>query len=435
MNIWMNRLRSWSLRGGVAVMDQGLFSGGNFILNILLARWLSPVDYGAFSVAFAVFLFLAGFHNALLLEPMSVIGPARYPVHMRAFLSGQIRLHFLLTIPLGSLIALSGAGLLAIGMGDGWLPRALVGSGLALPFMLFLWMVRRMFYILQRPGAALLASGVYAATLLGGLWVIHHLGSDSSSIGFGLMGLTSLFSSLLTLLIWLKSNAWNEGDRPIAVGEILGAQWEYGKWLLAATFLSLGTGQAQTFFTAGLINLESAGALRALQNFILPMSQAVTAISTLGLPVLSFEYGRRKFGSLRRKGLVIAFALTALALAYDLILWLFAAPLEHYLYQAKYANYAWLLPILGFVPVFTALATGYSVILRAIQKPQHYLIAGVATAPVGLISGFLFTLWWGVQGTIISLVLTGATQLIIAYVLYKRLFPFGELRDEIPDNS
>jgi hypothetical protein len=34
-------------KGGLAVLDQGLISGSNFLVGILLARWLAPAEYGA----------------------------------------------------------------------------------------------------------------------------------------------------------------------------------------------------------------------------------------------------------------------------------------------------------------------------------------------------------------------------------------------------
>ncbi|GIX47763.1 MAG: hypothetical protein KatS3mg131_1974 [Candidatus Tectimicrobiota bacterium] len=64
------RLVRWARKGGLAVLDQGLFSGANFLVNILLARWLPPEEYGAFAVALSVFYLLAGFHTAVLTEPM-----------------------------------------------------------------------------------------------------------------------------------------------------------------------------------------------------------------------------------------------------------------------------------------------------------------------------------------------------------------------------
>ena len=38
-------------RGGLAVIEQGLFGGSGFALDILLARWLQPTQYGTFVVA------------------------------------------------------------------------------------------------------------------------------------------------------------------------------------------------------------------------------------------------------------------------------------------------------------------------------------------------------------------------------------------------
>ena len=70
-------LRPWLGKGFWALLDQGLFSGANFLVNILLARWLPPEEYGAFAVAMSVFYLLAGFHTAVLTEPMMVFGAGK----------------------------------------------------------------------------------------------------------------------------------------------------------------------------------------------------------------------------------------------------------------------------------------------------------------------------------------------------------------------
>ena len=68
----------WARMGGLAVLDQGLFSGANFLVNILLARWLAPDEYGAFAVALSVFYLLAGLHTAVVSEPIMVPGTGKY---------------------------------------------------------------------------------------------------------------------------------------------------------------------------------------------------------------------------------------------------------------------------------------------------------------------------------------------------------------------
>ena len=61
----------WVTKGGLAILDQGLISGSNFLIGILLARWLVPAQYGAFSLAFSVFLFLSYVYQSLLSEPQA----------------------------------------------------------------------------------------------------------------------------------------------------------------------------------------------------------------------------------------------------------------------------------------------------------------------------------------------------------------------------
>ena len=54
-NLWYRR----GLKAGFSIADQAMLSGSNFTLNILLARWLESAEYGAFTLVFSIFLFLA----------------------------------------------------------------------------------------------------------------------------------------------------------------------------------------------------------------------------------------------------------------------------------------------------------------------------------------------------------------------------------------
>jgi O-antigen/teichoic acid export membrane protein len=417
------------MRGGMAILDQGSYSGSNFILNILLARWLTQQDYGTFSVAFTVVLVLSGFHNAIQLEPMSVIGPADYPGELDEYLYAQIRLNFIITIPIALLFALTGKILLWGGLVDPYLSQVLVAAGLALPFIFFLWVVRRTFYVRQQPTGALFSSALYAIFLLGGLFVAHRLGMDSSMTGFGLMGAASLLSGLLTLLWWRRGFA--KGTAFIRLDKVLSSHWHFGKWALTAAALSVAASQVQILMTAGMLDLEAAGAFKAMQNFIMPMVQTIAAISIMGLPVLSTEFGRGDYHSLRRKGLFISGALTGMAVLYFVALWLLAVPLDQWLYGGKYSAYVHLIAPLGLVPIFIALTTGFSLILRSIQKVQFYLIGGIISGIVGIVSGFIMIKTWGITGSAISMMLTYLVSFISTFVLYKMWFPYEQLVKKI----
>ena len=75
------------------MVDQGLISGSNFLIGVLLARWLAPPQFGAYAVAFSLFLSVAMVHQALLLEPQRVFGPSLYQDKHREYLGILLCFH------------------------------------------------------------------------------------------------------------------------------------------------------------------------------------------------------------------------------------------------------------------------------------------------------------------------------------------------------
>src|SRR5579862_2344913 len=98
-----NRKLVWLRKGTLALIDQGLLSGSNFLVSILLARWLTPNQYGAYAMGFSIFILLSGIHNAFFLEPMSVFGPESYSQCLAAYVKKLFGFHFALTAFLSAL--------------------------------------------------------------------------------------------------------------------------------------------------------------------------------------------------------------------------------------------------------------------------------------------------------------------------------------------
>src|SRR3954454_21269188 len=77
-------VRALSKRNGVvALIDQGLVSGINFVTAVVVARNLAPTSYGYYALLFAAILFINGLQTALITGPLMVIGP-RYRAEQRA---------------------------------------------------------------------------------------------------------------------------------------------------------------------------------------------------------------------------------------------------------------------------------------------------------------------------------------------------------------
>ena len=164
-------VNTWPLRGFFALLDQGLISGSNFILAILLGRWVSPQQYGAYALAFEVLLFMSIVYGALILEPMCVFGPSTYKNDFRAYLGILLRIHCGLSMLVIAAV-FSGAGVLHALKPASSLPAALVGVGVACPCLLLFWLARRGFYVNLLPQKAALGACAYSATVLAGVMVV-----------------------------------------------------------------------------------------------------------------------------------------------------------------------------------------------------------------------------------------------------------------------
>ncbi|MBI3669130.1 MAG: hypothetical protein HY237_05045, partial [Acidobacteria bacterium] len=320
-----NLRSTWLRKGASALTDQGLVAAAGFSTTILLGRWLPPAEYGAYALAFSVFLFLAGFHNALLLEPMSVLGPASYRNCLPAYLRSVLQLHFALTFLLAVSLSLLGACL------KFWMPHssvsaALLGVSIGTPWILLLWLGRRAAYLELKPTSALRGAATYAIALVALLFLFQRRQWLSPLTVFLLQAPAACLASAVifaSVVPRLKSR-----QTGVAIGTVLKQHWDYGRWVVATAFVYWITAGANYVMVGALLRMEDVGAFRSLQNFALPVPQFVTAMSLLLLPHASASFSQRGSIALRQntKKFVFLFATGGLLYMVGLLFfggWLF----------------------------------------------------------------------------------------------------------------
>jgi O-antigen/teichoic acid export membrane protein len=414
------KLRVWGIRSGLSLLDQGLNSGAGFGVNLLLARWMPAEVYGAFAVAFAVFVFVSGFHSVLLLEPMSVMGPSRHGERLPGYFRAQVAVHVVLVGALSAAAILAGAVLWRIAPGSP-LVGAVLGAGLTLPLLLLLWLARRMCYVVQRPSIAVTGSALYLVFVTAGLFALGHLGWLGPFTAFLLMGCGSLAAA--GLLLWrLRLIKSEPGAEPgVSWSVALRENWAYGRWLVGSMVLYSISSQTQTFLVAAFLGLGAAGILRAMQIPSLVMMQVTTAAGLLVLPAFSYDFGRGQVERLRHKAMLVSASLAVGTVSFAVILGLLAGRTEHLLFGGKYAAYAWLMPVLALIPVCAGFSMGYSMGMRASQRPQFDLLANAIAAPVGVVSAICFMHWWGLAGAAASMGLSFAVYAVVTFCVYRAL--------------
>jgi hypothetical protein len=398
-----DKLAAWSKKSVSSFIDQGLTALTGFSVSFLLARWMSPDVYGAYAIAFAAYLFICGFHNVLILEPMSVLGPARHAAAWSSYFRAQVAIHVLLAGVL-SVTAMLGSAVIWRLAPHSPLVGATLGSALALPLLLFLWLARRMCYVLRRPIVATLGSGSCLAIVLVGLYALRDLAQLTPFTAFLLVGGGSFIGSCL-ILRQLRTVTWRSdfSDR-LSWQSILRENWSYGRWLVGTAILYPISSQVQMFLVAAFLGLGSAGILRAMMLPAAVMTQAVSATDLLILPGLSLDFGHGALRSIRYKSILVSCALGAAGICFAALLYFVAGPAEHLFFRGKFAPYVWLMPVLALIPAANGFNVGFSAALRASQKPHFDLLANSIAAPVAVITALGFIQWRGLAGAAISLV-------------------------------
>ncbi|HXF14380.1 MAG TPA: hypothetical protein VN517_14595 [Terriglobales bacterium] len=414
-----DEMRGWGMKSALSLIDQALTSGTSLGVNVLLALWLTPVAYGAFAVAFAAYLFLAIFHNALVLEPSVVIGPAHHAHQLFPYFRAQIRLHALLVWPLTG-IALAAALLLSWIAPHVAVISALMGGGLALPLLLLLWLARRLCYALQTPSLAALGSSIYLVVSFGSLISLHVAGRLTPSTAFFALGLGSLAGACLILRRTALAGPPHSDTSSLTCRTVLSENWRYGRWLVGSAFFYAISTSVQTFLVAGIVGLDAAGVLRAMQIPSLVMTQIIASLGLLVLPVLSYDFGTRQIADLRQKATLVSLGLGLLALAFAGLLVLVDVPLENLLFHRTYADFVRIIPLLALIPAANGLCAGFSLALRACQLSHCDLIANVFGASVSLTSALVLIPAFGVSGAAVSMVLSVVAMNVVTFALYLR---------------
>jgi O-antigen/teichoic acid export membrane protein len=418
MSLFVEGMKRWGLKGGLGILDQGLYSGVNFLVGILLARWFSPEIYGGFSAAYSLFLLLSVAQVALIAEPMSIFGAYQYRYNITSYLNYLLRIQWI-TSTLGSFLLI----LFTFFISNDVVRDAMLGMAVALPFILYFWYLRRAFYIEMQSAMAMLMSFIYSILLLLAILLVQSLGLLTSSIAYLAMGLSSLVAALFALrrlgLRLLGKGGTEAGLNPeIVKREILG----FGKWILPAYLAGWFTSLSLPFFITVLLNAQSAGAFRALQNLFLPFQQLLAAITLLMLSWLARQKSEHGSAKLFRATQAAAGITELVAGLYCLLIVIFRRDIVFFLYASEYYSsfdnlviFLAVSTLLGSAPLILGLA------LRVLGQPNIILWSKGAGAIFTLVFGFPIIWMFHMNGVIFSLIGSSIVEVSLLLFLYLRV--------------
>ena len=429
---WLMRRGLWRYRrhvleGGIALADQAMVSGTNFLTSVLLARWLTPADYGLYAVMLSLVYVLASVQQALVMQPMRVFGATVYKASQREYFGNLI----VGTAGIGLFMAAL-FGLAALGwhwVAGGQTPPALAGAGVSVFGVMLFWLGRNASYITNGPQAAAACDAFYVAILLSGLWALQATGDISISRVLALLGACSLAAAVL-LFARMRPRLTRAGASRL--GEQWKRHWRFGKWELTST--AIGSLNLVGVYGASglLLGMRETGALRALMNLTLPAQQFVTAINRLLVPRLSEVFASRGARATREAVWKISAGLAALSI----VGWIFTVVFRHeifrFLYGGVYDEYADYLPPL-MLAIIALLASGmFEAALRAVRAPDAITLRHTITTVICIGAAFSATALFGFPGMVAAVCVFFFSVLVITACFFQRRTAAGRREPREP---
>lgn len=373
-------------------MDQALFAGSNFLVGLLLARWLAPAAYGAFSTAYTVFLLLGTLHNALWIDPMTVYGSGRFRAGYIHYQRVLLKEHWRFGAAAFGALLLAGIGFLSFDQDS--LGRSFLGLAAASPLILFLWLARRGAYVAMEPRLATAGGALYLVLYFGLAAALFNLGWLNETSALIVMGLASGVSGQ-----WILNRSRRHaasGPMEISRTEVRALHWEYGRWALLTALFSWAPANLLFLLLPFFESLENIGGLRAMLTVFQPPIQINSALSALLVTI----YASMKTLAARRKlALTASAALGAMTAAYGALILFFGTTAVSFLLGAQYQEYIEPFKIpLTVLALLTAPIGALTSYFKALEQPQVVTRVMSLSAMIGAVLSVIVLPLFGAVG-------------------------------------
>ncbi len=404
----------------MSITDQGLLSLSNFAINIHLSRILAPDQYGLFAIIFSVYLLILGFLQALVLEPLNIVGMTRYKKGLMTYFKKIAVIQFIISLALSLVVALIASVFLYI---NSYLAFPLFALVVASPFMSLFFLVRRFCYLLHRPLLALTGTVIYITLLFAGYYYLMAEKDVSTSNVMFLFGIvSSVCSVVIAVILYLKISA--KSDCSVSSKVVLSKHWKLGKWVLGGTIIGWLSTSIYFPLVASFTGLEATAAFKAIDNLLLPMQQVITALSLIIVPRLAASINKTRF-YLRATAIRLSVFFTVAVLLYLLVLFLWRDVLVHMLYGSgnRYIHYTWLLPLIGATLLARAIVDiGIGSSLRILERFDVLFKSSVINSIFSLTLGVVLVWQLGILGAGIAIAIGSILQIIVSTYYFQNIF-------------
>jgi len=393
-------MKAYLKKGGTAVLDQVLFSGSNFLLNLFLVKLLTPADYGLFGSLYSLYLLTVIVFGAMLLEP--------YVFYKNR--PGDTRQYTTLNAGFANALLLLSLGLTVVG----WLAHAylFVYASYTLTTCV-IYFYKRHFLSILSISRSLYISVLYFILISAGLLLLNYMIPQSLFNAFLVLNGATILSVLPVVLsngqfrtVLYRPLAW------LQFRDMIVRQKKYAFHCVSSGILAWVPGNIYFILLPLFYSKELNAYFKALQNISLPITHLNIAIVSLLVPFFIQSANPDKL--IRQvSGLFVL-----IPVLYLLVILGLSGSIEHYVYNDRYdLKPLWLCALLlGIIPEI--IANVFKAFFRSIDRPELVTRINLGNACMALLCSY-FVYRFGLPGVLGSYVAVNVFNLLSSVRSYR----------------
>lgn len=396
-------------------LDQILVSGSNFLLGILLARFLGIDLFGQFSLIWLLVLFFSSIQLAFIISPMLTHGTKKVTLIKDYYLTNI--LYFQIFFVILSVLFLS----IFLTVYSKFSSTNLDDLSLLILFLVYSFLSQdfiRRYLIIKESYVKLLIIDLisYIGQLISIAYLIYEnqLTLKNTIISISIV----FFSSYLLSFLFVKLKSNNKKYMTL----IFLKNWKFSKWLVYSSVLQWGSGNLFILVASYLLGPWAVGVIKIMQNTmgifhvlfialenILPIKFAEIYKKLGYLEVWKYFIKQLKFGII-----FMSIVIILLSFSYEKLILL--------IYGNDYTSYSYL--IFGFMIMYIFIYIGIlqRYILRTIENTKIIFTNYIYTSIFSLISSFILINLLSLNGVVIGMI---STQIISNLIFYFEIKKFN----------
>ena len=392
-------MRSRGAPWALALTDQLISGGVNFVAILVLGRVAGAHDLGMYALAMTVFYLILAVQESLITMPYTIFG-ARLRGDAHFQYSGAALCQSAVWAIGVCIVAATVALFVYSVFGDGGLARVIGAFALAAPLCLLREFGRRYLFAHMQVARVVAMSIAASSTQLIVLALFAYAGSLSACTALLAMG----FGSGLAMLGWLRLSLHAFRFDESLSSNFLLKSWGLGRWIFASETTAVISANVMPWLIVFLIGPAATGIFAACDSILRFTNPVVISMTNVITSKAAIDYSNGGKAAVRRIVRNASAFLIVFQCAFCILLVVAGEPILKRSFGDAFATYWPVLAVLGLNQLVAKLSLAPGRALMLVDRVNVFLWAEIAGLAISLVAAIILTPRYGVLGAAWSLV-------------------------------